>query len=165
MVTPTTATIPNGNSGTDCDGEIRKVVLTGKPGPPPAFIQQVMTWYTPSSEVEPVEGAPRGVSGLPPRHMDWSTGSKFGATGNHAALLGSNGPQPVTEAPPVVPVGSKNPGPPKGTVQNAVPPGTMKAAITGQPARFVHAYVKPEGIMTAVKNWMILSPVDEVNWF
>jgi len=164
MVTPTNAKSPNGNSGTASDWEMTKVVWAGRPGPPAAFIQQVTTWYTPVCVVSPVEGAPMGAGGDPVTQSATNAGAGRKETGNQAALFGRPGPQPTTITPPVVPESSKDPGPPNGTVQNAVP-GTPKRADTGQPAKNVHPYVKPEGVMTTTKNCSILSPLEESNWF
>jgi hypothetical protein len=166
MATPTTTRFPIGNSGTAFEAKMVNVVWAGRPGPKdPARDQQVTTLYNPISVVAPAEGAPVGVGGIPPLHIARSVPTELGAVGNQAAVFGRAGPQPVTSTIPEVPESSKEPGPPKGIVQNAVPPPVPKAAVTGQPARNVHANVKPEGVMTAEKNTCNLSPVEVVNWF
>jgi hypothetical protein len=101
--------------------------------------------------------------------MAKSTPIVVAVVGLQATLFGTagprGGPQLMTFTPAVVPEESKNPGPPNGTVQNAVPPPTPKRAVTGQPTKNEHTNVEPVGVTTAVKSVSILSPVLLVNWF
>jgi len=157
---PTKATIPAGNSGTEVDGTMVNIVWNGRPGTP-GISQQVTTVYVPISRVEPSD--PGTVAGaVPLAHIALRSVTFSGATRVQATVFGPEHPSTVA---PVLPVESKEPGPPKGTVQNAVPPATANNATTGQPKAYVHAYVAPVGVMTTVKNCSIVSPLELVSWF
>ena len=98
-------------------------------------------------------------------HKPWKSLIDFTPEATPQAMALVKGGSQVTETVtgPIVPAELKNPRPPNGIVQDAVP-APPNIAVIGQPCANVHASTEPDGVMTAVKNCSSVSPDDEITF-